>query len=308
MFFSKNKTAAEIPEPAEIFPLAEDKQPIYVVGESSAALFLAARLQRNGENVCLVSTGSKSGFKEFTLKEEYNLQKNKFKIRRISLMRTAPKLIIFAPEPFRLKASLACISAKNALACPVIGINIIKDIGLFKPLFGKEFISGYLNGCFSQNGDTLTAAGREPVLTLCKNDIEENRAKKIVKLLQPLALTPDFKSDENAAFWQYFAPYSLFALNSLLNGKNPLSADSKALLAQALTEIAALAKTPKEEISRTLSEIPAGCISEINKYTALGCYSEINTIHERLTETAKRRKLKIPALKRLLKQCCCLPK
>ena len=308
MFFSKNKTPPETPEPAEIFPLAENKKPVYVVGESSAALFLAARLQKSGENVCLVSTGSKSGFKEFALKEEYNLQKNKFKIRRISLMDTAPKLIILAPEPFRLKASLACISAKNALACPVIGINIIKDIGLFKPLFGKEFISGYLNGCFSQNSDTLNAGGREPVLTLCKNDIEENHAKKIVKLLQPLALVTDFKNNETAAFWEYFAPYSLFALNSLLNGKNPPSADSKALLTQALTEIAALSQTPKEEISRTLSEIPVGCVSEINKYTALGCYSEINTIHERLTETAKRRKLKIPALKRLLRECCCLQK
>lgn len=302
MFFSKNKNSTETPAPTETASLPDDK-PIYIVGESSAALFLAARLQKNGENVRLVSTGSKSSFKEFTLKEEYNLQKNKLKIRRVSLMDSTPKLIILAPEPFRLKASLACMSAKNALICPVISINIIKDISLFKPLFGKEFLSGYLNGCLSFDNNVLTAAGREPVLILGKNDIEEKRGRKIATLLKLPALPLEIKSSEKDAFWQYFAPYSLAAMNSLINGKNPPAADSKELFTQALKEVSSLAKIAKEDISKTLAEIPSGYVFEIAGQTAQGLYGELNTIHERLTETAKQDKIKTPALKILLKEC-----
>lgn len=305
MFFRKKKSDEEI---IENLP---NNAPVYIIGTTPLALYLALKIQNSGEKTILVTLAEarrKLRGKELVLKEEHNLQKSKASLSLTSIIEKQPKLIIVAADFHNLKSHLTLLPTKAFPDTPIICFSGIYDLDSIRPLFGRDFCKAYFQGALDYRDETISLIGSSPQITFSYNS-----SGTLPDILHPLfektEISADFQENDNQNFWEYFAPYALTYLAStpLVSIADYLkNKDLKKDLMLAATELETLAKADnahisKELIIRELSEIPAN-YNPKNKQSSLAAIAaELDSLYTILSDKARIYKRSLPHLNRMLK-------
>lgn len=307
MFFKKLSKTSETTEPLK----TNSGQPVYILGESPLALFLGAKLQAAGNNVLLLTTSASSKVSktiEFTLKEEYNLQKNTIQLSASTLAEREPLLIIVASDNFNLKSNLTLLPSKTFPNAPLICFNFFENTEIIRPLLGYNCSKAYFDGFLSLDGSTLTAYGSNPqiIITPAKS---ENEFDTYDRLLKHSDLKTFYGNNDLLNFWENFAPFILGYLCSspkqhiseLLNAK-----ENKMRIAAAASEICRLAlfeqvQLSVDELLKKLLSVPHGFYFKKSNTPRNHEAAVLDAYYSILSDKARTYKCKIPELNLLMK-------
>lgn len=303
MFFKKKKIEEALPE--------FNTDPIFIIGSSPLAFYLALKLQNAGEKTVIATLAAerrKFRSKELTLREEHNLQKSRSSLPLVSIIAKKPKLIIIAADYHNLKAHLTLLPSKTFPDAPVICFSRIYDLETIRPLFGENFCKAYFKGWLSFADDTVSLHGGAPQITFSRS-ADENRAETFSGVFNKLNIGLEFSENDRRNFWCSFAPYALTYLASspLLNVADMLkNKDLKKELIQSARELEMLAageniELRKEEIIKILAEIPTAYNPKIPALAPYAAAAELDALYTVLTDKARIHKRTLPALNRLFK-------
>ena len=312
MFFKKIHTQPA-PETAQS---SAEQHLIYVLGDDDLALFLAAKLQENGQKIVLLTTSAPAiGYRNLnlTLKEEYNLQKKDLVLHSTSYASQTPDAILIACKNNSFRAHLTLLPSSRYQETPIICFNPMADTETIRPLLGTCFYKAYFSGYLSANASTITSCGLMPELILSaardtkKEDPAPHPAEAILALCG-LKLSLQNKDKEN--FWKtqasrilgYLATAPKQSVQELLNNK-----EQKNILTQAAKEICQLAKFEKvklssEDIIRELFDTPRNFYYKSGNLSKIENASQLEKLYNMLSEKARTYKCKIPELNRMIKQ------
>ncbi len=308
MFFKKNHPQTEI----EKIEFNTSEKPIYILGDDDLALFLAAKLQENEQNVILLTTKAPaSGMQKLkiTLKEEYNLQKNDIFLLTTSYIKQAPAAILIASKLNSFRAHLTLLPKMQNFNIPVVYFNPMSDLTEIHPLFGASFYKAYFNGYLSFNGSNLTSCGLMPeILISAKKENDKNLPVEQILALTGLKIVVHEKDAYN--FWKnnasriigYLTTYPKQHILDILNNK-----DGKEKLISAVHEICRLAKYEKiklseDEIVRELLDTPREFYYKKSTFSKIENASFLEKLYNMLSEKARTYKCKIPELNQLIKK------
>lgn len=307
MFFKRFSQTAKEQSPVKL----SNGQPVYILGESPLALFLAAKFKQNGNNVFLLNAKAPAAsFKttEFTLKEEYNLQKNSFIIPATSRVAAEPQLIVVASEHYNLKSNLSLLPGKIYPNSPLICFNYIENADIIRPLLGSRTTQAYFKGFLELENTTLTAFGAQPQITLTTPN-NKKHAEKFTCMLQKLDIKIIEHNNDPLNFWENFAPFIIGYLSSaqrrhitdLLNDKKEQKA-----ISSAITEICRLAAYEQTQLSesdlfRQLLETPRNFYFKKSNRLRTHDVAELDSYYSLLINKARTYKCKIPQISQLIK-------
>lgn len=307
MFFKKSSKSADISTPLD----NNNAHPVYILGDSPLALFLGAKLQGAGQNIILLTPSAPAKTVktiEFTLKEEYNLQKNTVQLAETSMVIKEPQLIIVAAENFRLKANLTLLPSKAFPNTPLLCFNYLENPEIIRPLLGYNFSKAYFDGYLDFDGSTLTAFGIQPqiVITPAKTENEFDNYDRIFKQAD---IKTFYGDNDLLNFWENFAPFILGYLCSspkqhiaeLLNDK-----EHKMKIAAAASEICRLALFEQVQLSvddllKKLLAAPRGFYFKKSGKLRSHEAAELDSYYSLLSSKARTYKCKIPELNLLMK-------
>lgn len=303
MFFKRFSSAAKETLPVE----PAGTQPVYILGESPLALFLAAKLTQNGNKVILLNgKAPATSFQntEFSLKEEYNLQKNNFCIPATSRISTEPQMIIIASSHCGLKSNLSLLPGKSFPNCPLICFNYVENQDIIRSMFGSKAVQAYFKGYLEQDGTAITAVGPLPQIT-----ISAAKDEKFGTVFQNSDLKIIEQDNNRLNFWENFAPFIIAYLssapkqhiNDLLSNK-----ESKKQISSAINEICKLAAFEQAPLSendlfRQLLETPRNFYFKKNRQQRTHEAAELDSYYSLLIDKARTYKCKIPQLCLLIK-------
>lgn len=307
MFFKKKSSL-----PTETTHILSDENPIYILGDDDLALFLAAKLQENGQNCYILTTKAPTiGTKnlEITLKEDYNLQKNTFILPTTSMTTKSPTAILIACRSNSLRSHLTLLPSSRYKDTPVICFNIMEDFKQLSPILGTSFYKAYFNGYLSRSGTNLTACGMAPeiILSAEKEEGSTNPAEQILNLTQ---IKVTLHNKDIANFWKTNASQILGYLVSspklhimeLLNHK-----EKKEIITKAAKELCQLAKYEKvkissDEIIRELIDTPRNYYYKDSSLSKIENAARLEKLYNMLSEKARIYKYKIPQLNLYIKE------
>ena len=156
--------------PLQPQPVSAEGAPVYILGDTALACFLAVKLITAGHRV-IVLAGPKENTSlstnGITVKEDYQLQKLHSKIETALWLKETPELLIIASRSSRTKAMLTAVSQNKIKNCPVISFTRMKDKNFISDILGVPVISAYFEGWLSDKNQTVTAYGRNPEIILC---------------------------------------------------------------------------------------------------------------------------------------------
>lgn len=190
--------------------------PVYVVGDNDLAYFLAAKFEKVGENVIVISNKANNtslNTNGLTFKEEINLQKSHLKFTTSFWIKDEPKLIILTSPNDKVKAAITALSSKKINNAPVLCFTPLKDINFLRPFLGENICRCFFDGYLSYSNQTLIQLGRAPNVTIC-NDEEAIIFSEIKNIFAAAEINLKFSIDNNSEFWNYFI---LYAAGSLLS-------------------------------------------------------------------------------------------
>lgn len=303
MFFKRFSSAAKETQPVE----PTSTQPVYILGESPLALFLAAKLTQNGNKVILLNSKAPATSyqnTEFCLKEEYNLQKNNFCIPATSRISTEPQMIIVASNLYSLKSNLSLLPGKSFPNCPLICFNYLENQDIIRSMFGSKAVQAYFKGYLEQDGTTVTAVGPLPQIT-----ISATKDEKFGTVFQNSDIKITEQSNNSINFWEHFAPFIIGYLSSvpkqhmgdLLNDR-----ENKKQISSAINEICKLAAFEQAPLSendlfRQLLETPRNFYFKKNRKQRTHEAAELDSYYSLLIGKARTYKCKIPQICLLIK-------
>lgn len=156
--------------PLQPQPVSAEGAPVYILGDTALACFLAVKLITAGHRV-IVLAGPKENTSlstnGITVKEDYQLQKLHSKIETALWLKETPELLIIASRSSRTKAMLTAVSKNKIKNCPVISFTRMKDKNFISDILGVPVISAYFEGWLSDKNQIVTAYGRNPEIILC---------------------------------------------------------------------------------------------------------------------------------------------
>lgn len=289
----------------------QKQRPIYIIGSSPWALLIAARFKDNGDKVIILTTAdardklSKNGV---TIKEEYNLQKNKHTFTTDSLIKENPRLIILSAEAHNLRAHLSMLSSSRFPEAPIVCFNYLQHPEIIRPLLGFNYVQAYTQAFLSKDGDTITAHGYEPIITFSALHTTENPFP-LLSVLRSLNFEIIFSETDRQNFWNHFGPYMLgylattnrIGLSDLLKDKT-----SRETLQTAALEVSDLAACDKcklsaEETFKTLIEAPHNYSFKNAHRNLNGQTAELDVIYTLLSEYIRTYRCKVPTLNTMIK-------
>ena len=301
---TKEETAVPAPD--------TDTRPIYIIGNTAVALFLAARLQDCGQKVILVSTPANNqdlSTNGILLKEDYSLKKNRYRFTTSFWLKESPKLVILCEPASTAKSAATLISPHKLESAPVLCFSMLKDNSWLRAFLGNNIIEAYFEGWTTAAPQQVAVLGRAPAIVLSQGTYNNaTDLTKVQNILSRAGLSVKTEEDYATCFWRFFAVYAVGSLlaaaleqNIFDITKNKLNRErAKTLLA----EICTLAATEKvsldaDSLLKTLYNIPNNYIFPLQQAKQSGELVHIGGI---ITETAHRGNCKIPELNRLLKQ------
>ena len=299
MFFKKSN------KKNHILNTINDLRPVYIIGSSSLALYLGAKLKSAGLNI--LSITSKTEEKTFTLKEEYNLQKTICTLSSTTQIKEEPQLVIIASEAHNLKSNLTLLSSLRFPDTPILCFNHIENIKIIRPLLGRNFTQAYFNGYLDISGSTLSAYSPAPQITITASP-DENKAEIFNNIFQQIEIKTFYENNDILNFWENFAPNALGYLLSFskkhiteqLNDK-----ETKKNIAKATAEICKLAANEQialsaEDIIKQLLITPRNFYFKKDESRQQEA-AKLDSFYTLLTDKARTYKCKTPELNLLMR-------
>lgn len=128
------------------------KQPIYLLGNTPLAQYLAVKFALKGENPVLLFSKQfgEDTQVEISLREEHSLKKQKLLISCEHFSSQKAKMLIITSESKNLKSELMLLSSTHFSNAPIVVFSALPDFRIIENLLKHNTIRGYFNGYLSQ--------------------------------------------------------------------------------------------------------------------------------------------------------------
>lgn len=288
-------------------PAAADK-PFYVVGDTALAYYLSAKLTDAGRRVIAISdkaSNTSLSTNGFILKEDRSLKNARYRLTTSFWMKEKAELVLLCASASKLNAFLSSLSRPKIDAAPVLCFSAHKDIEYIEGILGPNVCAAYFDGFLKLEGQQLLLFGRSPSITVCKNRTwKENNP--FPGLFAGTDINLCFEDNENAGFWNFFAPYAVGSLITAVGGKNIFDITKDKQLREELSpliaEMAGLAavdgiKLDEENVLKKLYNIPMNYVYPLQQEIKNGGRGEIGVISSVITNASRAAKTRVPAAK-----------
>lgn len=303
----------ETPEPAAPLKTAPTEgTPVYILGDTALAYFLALKLTAAGTRV-IVMAGPKENASlatnGITLKEDYQLQKLHYRLETALWLKEDPRMLIIAAESSRVKAMLTGISKNKIKTCPVISFTRLKNKNFISDILGIQVISAYFDGWLHYQNQLVTAYGRSPSITLCCESLTET-VQEFENLLTDTKISLQSGKTSSQVFWDYFCVYAPCSLLTAASGKTIFEVTKNKQLREQLTallkEIVKLLPEQiplyePEELLKRIYNIPSNYVFPLSAQVRLRQTGDIDFISSVIQENAFHNKCLLPLTNQLLK-------
>lgn len=245
------------------------QSPVYIIGNTPLAYYLAGKLSLAEENVRLIAGYENTLFSSpITIREDSLIQKNTLKIPTETIMHTPAKMVIFAIHPSNLKSFLAYFSKSKAKECPIISFCHETPSLPLADALQSPIIQAYFDGWINQSSSkALSYLGCINGITLSMNE-QHPYFETVQKILSKTYIKLNFITNNEQNFWNHFLPYTTCSLFSLYHNKNTREITQNPKLRQSLiTLLDELISIVPQDISIDKEQIISGIYSTPSSYT-----------------------------------------
>ena len=286
--------------------------PIYLLGQTPLSIYLFGKLSAIGETPIIItppSAKNKTSY-DITIKEEYNLKKNKIAYKTDSYTFNKAKLLIITSEINKLKPELLLISPQNLSSTPCLIFSEEQNIDIAQSIIGKPLVRAWFNGWLTQEDNIINLYGNEPEILLHKdyNNIED--CLTALSILNRTNIKTSSIEDSNQVHWEHF---SIRFLGSIITAKeqqnlyqickNKEKRKNINKLTEELCSLAACngANLSSEAITKQLYSVPPHYIFATQKLDS-PAISTLNHYYHGLINRISGSKLQLPHLNGLMKE------
>lgn len=200
--------------------ISDEKQlPVYIIGDTPLACFLAGQLTREGESVKLLGhRGLNVPSATLIIKDNGATQKSTVDIQTDVMMHDAARMVILCLSPDKLKSGLAYVSASKTIGCPIVSFCRTADVRFIETILQRPVISAYFDGWMQSEKDNLLSvwgSSKGITVSMAKDDTHFDTVQRI---LAKTYVKVAFNADDLHNFWTYFIPYAACSLFSLQHG------------------------------------------------------------------------------------------
>ena len=202
--------------------MTNNKQlPIYIIGNTSLAYTLAAKLTLAEEKIYLIAGKENSLFSSpILLRDDSLLQKKRVQIQTTTAMHENAKMVILAIHPDSQKSLMTYFSPSKASDCPIISFCHTSSPESFNLLTRTHPIPAYFDGYTSFiSENTLIVHNTRAEIMLSTNE-QNPHFDRIYNVLSKTYFKININSNDIQNFWRYFVPYAACSLFSCKHGNN----------------------------------------------------------------------------------------
>lgn len=288
--------------------------PICILGDNTLAYYLAGKFSSIGEKVVIVSNNfvsSNKVFNNISLKEDYNLQKNRCSFTTSFWIKDAPKLLVITSSINNFKASITTLSPSKLKATPILCLTPLKEISYLQAFLDKEIILGYFDGYLGQKDTDIILYGKAPNLKICLNAKHHDEIDFIADTFKKIQIDSSTETNKDICFWDFFAGYVITTLLTTAYNKSifDITKDrqKRETLRNLATELSLLAKSENvnidtEELLRKIYNIPSSFSSSLRGDILKNKTGELNYICTVLLNISQKNQCSIPTLTNLIRE------
>jgi len=292
-----------------------DGAPIYILGSTALAYFLAVKLTVAGHRVVIMAGQSENvslSTNGISVKEDYQLQKQHCRLETALWLREEPLMLIIAAQSSKIKAMLTGISKNKIKNCPVISFTRLKDRTFISDILGVSVTPAYFDGWLNLSSQQISALGKTPEITLCAETSSEVY-RTFAALLKETRINLQSSGLPLQTFWNYFCIYAPCSLLTAARGKSifeitkskPLREELQTLLHEVTTLLPSpLPPISQEELLKQIFNIPSNYIFPLAEQVRLHQTGDYDFISSVIREASILNKQSIPALNNCLKNIC----
>ncbi len=314
MLFKKVTFAPNTPKPAPsaATQLALMGSPVYILGNTPIAGFLAAKFTTSGIRTVILA-GNKDNTSlstnGITVKEDYQLQKLHCKLETAIWQKETPKMVIIATTPILLKSSLLALTKSKLKNTPIISFTPSKDENLIADILGHPVTKAYYDGWLKASPQQITVYGQAPKITLCAETASQTY-QAFAELAQKANLELQSCHLDSLAFWNIFCIYAPCSLITAASGKNIFEiTKSKALREQLLSCLQEISLLPPktlppykpEELLKQIFNIPSQYNFPLAEQIQNSQTGDLDFLSSIIQQAAFDNKCQLPTLNLLLK-------
>ena len=241
-------------------------KPIYILGNTPIACFLAAKFTSAGIRTIILATekdNTSLSTNGITIKEDYQLQKLHCRLETALWQKEEPLMVLIATTPSLLKSSLLGLSKSKLKSTPIISFTPSKDDRLIADILGYPVTKAYFDGWLKLSNQQVFVYGQTPKIILC-SDTNSQTYQTFNEQAQKIAMEVQTCSLEMLAFWNFFSIYAPCSLITAASGKNIFEITKK--------------KTLREQLLSCLEEISLLPPQTLPAYTPGGLLKQIFNI------------------------------
>jgi len=285
--------------------------PIYILGKNFLSLYLAYKLSSCGENVIIITspTNIENDSKEITIKEEFDIKKQKFIYKLEPYTFTNAKLLIITSEIHKLKSELLLLSPKNLAATPCIIFSDDRDINIAQNIIGKPLVQAWFNGWLVQEDNQINLLGKETSITFLKNYNNIEDCLAVLSIFNRTNIITNSSEEYKQIYWEQVSIKTLGYMLTAQEQQNIAqickSKEKRCYINQLAEEISSLASyhgahLNAEDICKKLYSIPSSYSFNTQKFDS-DTISKLNRHYLNLIIHISDSKLQLPGLNQLMK-------
>ena len=306
-------TPKETPQTAKT--PATGETPIYILGDTALAYFLAVKLTAAGNRIIIISHPKENtslNTNGITVKEDYQLQKQHYRLETAHWLKEEPQALIIAASSSKIKSMLTCISKNKIKNTPVVSFSHLKDPQFVSDILGVPVTQAYFDGWLRHHNQLVTAYGRAPEITLCCETNSETY-KCMEKIFAETHINLQNNNLPLQAFWKYFSVYAPCSLITTASGKSifeitknkQLRNDLSALLKEAVQLVPnSLSSYDSEDLLKQIFNIPTNYIFPLAEQVSKHQTGDFDFISSVIRDASLLNKCTLPETNKLLKKIC----
>lgn len=314
MLFKKITLAQTAPKPISSpeQPLALTGNPVYILGNTPIACFLAAKFTTSGIRTIILA-GEKDNTSlstnGITVKEDYQLQKLHCRLETAVWQKEDPQMVIIATTPTLLKSSLLSLTKSKLKNTPIISFTPAKDENLISDILGYPVTKAYYEGWLKSGSQQITVYGQAPKIILCAETSSYNY-QAFSELAQKANIELQNCSLDTLAFWNSFCIYAPCSLMTAASGKNIFEiTKNKALREQLLSCLQEISLLPPktippynpDELLKQIFSIPSQYNFPLAEQIQNSQAGDLDFLSSIIQQAAFENKCQLPTINLLLK-------
>ena len=262
----------------------QEPKPIYIIGSTPLTYYLAAKITDAQKEVIIIAdkqTNLDLNANGFTLKEDYCLRKNKYKIKTSFWIKQTPELVIFTASNAEINSLTTTISPEKIIDVPVVCFTNIKDKDFIETYLRQPLIPAYFDGFLQKSDQTTTLYGRAPQI-IFDATTSKNKQEKLQNITKEIGLNCTFSNDSAFCFWNHIIPHAIGSLitathNQTLNQilKNKKHREELNSYVKEALVIANVTNLSAENVIKKLHTYPTNYIFPLQKEIKTGSSHEL---------------------------------